>query len=29
MSDWFDEDMPGQDDGYERYYYPERFEEEI
>ncbi len=28
MSDWFDQDMPGQDDGYERYYYPERFEEE-
>ncbi len=25
MSDWYDEDMPDQDDGYERYYYPERF----
>lgn len=23
--EWYDEDMPDQDDGYERYYYPERF----
>jgi len=28
MAQWYDEDMPGQDDGYERFYYPERFENE-
>lgn len=26
MAQWYDEEMPGQDDGYERFYYPERFE---
>ncbi len=26
MKEWFDEEMPGQDDGYERMFYPERFE---
>lgn len=29
MAQWYDEDMPGQDDGYERYNYPERFEDKV